>query len=382
MKKILLPCCLILLASRAIAQHLPNENIGHFTTSHSIKQTGLSLLDTRSKQFFFLGESRHGMRQTPSVMLTLLKHLNKTANTRILALEHGYSVAYMLNKYLATKDSVLLREISKNSMLWGKENYTFIQDLAVYNDQLPSDQKIIVRSIDIEFKAEPAVFVINEFIGNRTIPMILQKTLGEFKKIFDEKNVHRQSFDGLNIFHYYDRKRMVAMITDTYLDYQINKTIYSEFFGSNATHFDRIIQDLYAGYVRFNARRPNANFKFRDDIIYQRFVDLMNGYPTTGILCTIGAAHLKPKSSGSRSPVKDQSLTIVVHGDLKGRILNRKLRNLNSYLDGALSKNDFTLIRHADNVKRFKSSFAQCNYSIFMRDGKELTPFEKSFTGK
>ena len=79
-------------------------------------------------------------------------------------------------------------------MFWGKENWDFFQNLRAFNLTLPQEERIYVASIDIEYKMESAIFVINEIIGEREIPASLESTVGAFKTLFQRKKNHREQY--------------------------------------------------------------------------------------------------------------------------------------------------------------------------------------------
>jgi len=186
---------------------------------------------------------------------------------RILAIEQGQSTAHLINQYLASEDTLMLRKIARNTMFWGKENYAFFQDLLAFNKTLPEEERIIVKSIDIEYKMESAIFVINELIRDKAIPPSLEETIGRFQQIFEEKRTHREQFDGLSVMFYYDKEMVTQLVRYTLYDLDNQPSTYTDFFGSDFVQFAMMILDMDDG-LTFDYTNPNTNYKFRDRLIY------------------------------------------------------------------------------------------------------------------
>ena len=368
------------------AQPIYHEYVNSIDIDSNDNYDGFQFLDTEEKHLFFLAESQHAIRMTPVVTLKFLKYLHDEANVRILAIEHGYSVEYLINQYLDRQDTTLLRQISRNSMYWGKENYAFLKELALYNNQLPDNEKILVKSIDIEYKQESALLLIRKLIGEKEIPIPLIPTLGEFKRIVDDKKEHREQFDGLNLLFYYDKAEVANLVSSSLSHIESSKKLYSDFFNDDFTHFNTIIEDLEKG-IRFDYTNSNSNYKYRDDIIYEKFVSLIEEHPNTGILCAIGLRHTTEKSSGNRldsqagSPLVNKVMTIRISALQKKGISKKNLRKLNDSLDDFLLTNRSTLIKH-DKTVRFLRQAGLYDYTLFINDVNKLTPFKNSYYGK
>ena len=161
------------------------ENDGDFS--------GYDILDTPQKQLFVLAEHWHNIKMVPQATLKVLRFLHEESNVRILAIEHGKSVAFMINEYLRTGEEEMLQHITRNTMFWGMENRKFFENLRSFNQTLPAKDQIVVKSIDIEYKQEAAIFMINRFIGQKEIPGELSSTVGEFQRIYLETLEHRES---------------------------------------------------------------------------------------------------------------------------------------------------------------------------------------------
>ena len=346
--------------------------------------TGYELIDPDNSTLFVLAEHWHNIKSVPDATFKLLQYLHQKANVRIVAIEHGKSVAYMINEYLESGDEVQLSHITRNTMFWGKENRVFFQALRKFNLSLPADQRISVESIDIEYKQESAIFMINKFIGDQSVPSSLDETVGTFQRIYEETREHRESYEGLSIMYYYDRELVEQLVIQTINDLEDDSQKYIDFFGENFSAFATMILEMDDG-LTFDYTNPNQHYRFRDRLIYKNFIELVEAYPNTGILCPIGMRHMMKNSSLSdldirpSSPLKDQVTYIRVSSLFKKSLNAGDLKKINFNFPNQLKVNDATLIKHSDENNALKSAKG-FDYTLFINENGSLTPFENVLT--
>lgn len=379
--KLTLIIILSLFGGATLAQTSPN--IRSVSVENNDDFSGFELIEPGDNQLFVLAEHWHNIRSVPKATLKLLRYLHKEGNVRILAIEQGASAAHMINNYLNSGDTTELREIIRNTLFWGKENWTFFEDLRAFNLTLPEKDRVIVQSIDIEYKMASAIYVINELIGDKRIPRSLETTLGTFKKIFEDTRAHRESYQGLSVMYYYDRDLVESLILMTIDELESKSDTYMKFFGDDFITFATMILDMDDG-LTFDYTNPNNNYKFRDRLIYKKFQTLVEENPKTGILCVIGMRHATKGSSIykldklSFSPLFDQVAIIKVSAFFNKLITSSDLRKVNFNYPKQLKANGATLIKHDPNDGVLKSS-KFFDYTLFINDNGELTPFEKVY---
>lgn len=345
---------------------------------------GYELLDIGDNQLFVLAEHWHNIQKVPLATLKLLQYLHQEANVRILAIEQGESVAFMINNYLESGDTTILKEITRNTLFWGKENRSFFEELRNFNLTLPLDEQIGVWSIDIEYKMASAIYVINELIGDNEIPASLSETVGAFKFLFDDTKEHREQYDGLAVMFYYDKELIEGLLLKTLNDLELNSKEYISFFGDDFVQFATLILEMDDG-LTFDYTNPNTNYKFRDRLIYNKTVDLVEENPNTGILCVIGMRHATKGSSMRKlndlsfSPLYGKVMTIRVSALLNKLITSSDLKRFNFNYPQQLKSNPATLIKHQQDDSALKSS-KEFDYTIFINASGNLTPFEKVYT--
>lgn len=346
--------------------------------------SGFELLDVQKKRLFVLAEHWHNIKMVPQATLKVLRYLHENANVRILAIEHGKSVAFMINEYLETGDEQMLQHITRNTMFWGMENRAFFKDLRSFNQALPREERVMVQSIDIEYKQEAAIFMINQFIGAKEIPNELSSTVGEFKRIYEESKAHRESYDGLAIMYYYDRDFVQQLVIQTINELEDESDKYIKYFGEDFSNFATMILEMDDG-LTFDYTNPNQHYRFRDRLIYRNFVELTQANPEVGILCPIGMRHMMKNSSLSdlnirpSSPLKDQVSYIRVSALYKKSINAGDLKKVNFNFPNQLKVDAATLIKHDNRISALKSGKG-FDYTLFINDTGNLTPFENTLT--
>lgn len=369
--------------SEVLAQ--TSTNIQSISVGKDENFQGYDLIDIENNQVFVLAEHWHNIRTVPRATMKILQYLHKEANVRILAIEQGASAAHMINSYLQSGDTTILRHITRNTMFWGKENWEFFEDLYAFNRTVPEEQRIFVRSIDIEYKMESAIYVINELIAGREVPESLENTVGIFKQLFENTRAHRESYQGLSVMYYYDREVVESLVLKTIDEMERKSDEYTSFFGDDFVQFATMILEMDDG-LTFDYTNPNNNYKFRDRLIYKKFVSLAEEYPDTGILCVIGMRHATKGSSIykldklSFSPLENQVLIFKISALFNKLIISSDLRKFNYNYPGQLKTNSATLIKHSADDTALKSS-KDFDYTLFINSTGELTPYEHIYKG-
>ncbi len=375
--------CIFLLSISAISAQSSSSNLATISIEKDNNFDGFEMLSLENQKLFVLAEHWHYIRSVPKATMKILRYLHQQGNVRILAIEQGQSVAHLINQFLSTGDTLVLRKITRNSMFWGKENYAFFQDLREFNMTLSDDEHIVVQSIDIEYKMEPAILVINELIGDKSIPTSLEPTLGRFQQMFEESQEHREQFDVLAVLHYYDKKITTQLVEYTLYELRNDSSRYIEFFGSNYDQFYTMIEDMFHGLI-FDYTNPNSKYRFRDRLIYGKITELVNNNPNNAILCVIGMRHATKRSSisklntNSSSPLLSKVLKIRISAMHNKSILSGDLHRINFTFPNQLKTQKATMIKHDSNDPTFKSKKG-FHYTMFINNDGNLTPYTNAY---
>lgn len=375
-----------ILASFLLIAQTPDSYIRSVSLEDNADFTGFDLMNLEDQRLFVLAEHWHNIRSVPKATMKVLRYLHQTANVRILAIEQGRSAAMMINQYLTTGDATLLEQITRHTMFWGQENRAFFIQLRAFNQSLPAQERIHVQSIDIEYKMESAVYVINQWLADKTIPDELQRTIGFFKLIYDESKGHREQYDGLAVLFYYDKESVRKLVDFTLGDLQQQPESYRAFFDEKFEDFAAMLTDMKNGLI-FDYTNPNTNYKFRDLLIYGKLNDLLAKYPDQAILCVIGMRHTTKGSSiyqlgvDAKSPVRNRVTNIRISALYNGSFMSPDLRRINFSEPKKLKNQPASLIRHDPKDPTFKST-KSFDYTLFINDDGSLTPYPKVYKGE
>lgn len=334
------------------------------------------------KSVVIVAEYAHNMIAMPRTTLKLLQHLHKANNTRALVIEAGASTAWLINKFLDSQDTLLLRDIARHTFFWGIEHWEFWQELAIWNEQLPVDEKIKVVSADIEIKQESVVLALNILMQQKDIRASMPG-LKTFRDVFDEHSTQRNRFNALNVPYYYDKGRCEGAAKQTLTDIDNRPNEYHLAFGSDLPLVKTMLQDLLSQY-KYDYQ--DRNFVWRDKIIYQKLLDIHASGLTT-FLYVVGEKHTYAGASSYRlgheptSPLKGRVVLI----DITGRKPNGKFQEA-----AAVSKlsrlfpetfcADCNVIIHNDGSSRLLTQTP--NYTIAFKNYEHVRRFTRTFDGE
>lgn len=151
----------IILTNSSVTYGQQTGPIANLNVEYGQPAKGFEILDMESKDVVIVGENAHNRIDMPRTTLKLLQHLHEVNNTRALVIEAGASTAWLINRFLDTQDTLLLRDIARHTFSWGIEHRELWLALAKWNEQLSAAKKIKVVSADIEIKQESVVLALN-----------------------------------------------------------------------------------------------------------------------------------------------------------------------------------------------------------------------------
>jgi hypothetical protein len=346
--------------------------------------SGFDLINLTDSQVFIIAEDFHNRRLAPAMTLKFIQFLYQREKIRTIAIEGGISTAFLLNSYLESGDTTLLRDIARHTFFWSKEHFVYYQALAAWNNTLPSDQRIVFESADIEIKQESVILALNMILSNRSIPVTISK-LESFKTIFKEKESHRKQYLGLNVQYYYDKKRCSTLVDEVLADFKLNEGAYKTFFNEKYNFFKTMMTDLKAQYI-FDYH-TNSKFMYRDNIMFDKLVAIAKRHPE-GFLQVVGAKHTRPGSSSFRlkhedgSPAKDHVLIMNLTGrKTNGKYLGAKAvtRFAAQYSDLFKPGKNMIIENDGSNELLDNSNF---DYTLALMDNDHVSPFSNSYWGK
>lgn len=338
---------------------------------------GFELFQPGNNRVFIIAEDVHNRIYVPALTLKFLQYLHTHKNIRTLCIEGGTSTAYLINRYLTTQDSTLLREIVRHTFYWSKEHHLFLKNLATWNNSLPASDRITVRSADIEIKQESVILALNLMMKGKKIPPVIS-SLETFNTLFSEKEKHKEQYQALNVEFYYNKQKSRELVDYILSDIDTNSG-YQNFFGEDFTMFKTMMIDLKSFY-KFNYKR-DSKFKFRDDIIHEKLIALGNDIPE-GFLYVVGARHTRPGSSSFRlrhedtSPLKNKVVVINTTGKVrKEKYMGAKaVSEISTKYPEVFASNAF--------IKNENAGGQYFDYTLAFNTNRHVAPFANSYTGK
>lgn len=343
---------------------------------------GFEIFEIGDKDVVIIGEDAHNRIDMPRTTLKFFQHLHKLNHTRVLALEAGASTAWLINEFLESQDTLLLREIARHTFFWGIEHSEFLTELAKWNEHLPEEEKVSVASADIEVKQESVVLALNRLMQHREIPTSMTG-LKAFRDVFEEKAMHRNQFDALNVRYYYDKGRCEKAAKETLVDMDSRPEQYELFFGSNLQLVKTMLKDLIALY-KFNYK--DSNFVERDRIIYQKLVNL-HAAGVTRFLYVVGGKHTGVGASSHRlehepgSPFNKRVVFVNITGrKSNGRFEGAKDVSALSRLLPKIFCPDCDVAIHNDGTNKLLTQIP--NYTIAFKNDEHVRRFKRTYVGK
>ena len=372
----------VLLISPGIARAQQSGPIAVLNVDYHQPANGFEILKMESKDVVIVGEDVHNRIDMPRTMLKLLQHLHNVNNTRVLVIEAGSSTAWLINRFLDTQDTLLLRDIARHTFYWGIEHKEFWQELAKWNEQLSVDEKIKVVSADIEIKQESVVLALNILMQRKELTTSMSG-LKTFRDVFEERSTHRNQFNALNVNYYYDKDRCERAADQAVIDISNRPNEYESLFGGDFPLVKTMLQDLLSQY-KYNYK--DWNFVWRDKIIYQKLLDI-HASGLTRFMYVVGAKHTGVGASSYRleheatSPFNGRVVLINITGKKSsGKFEGARGVTELSRLFPETFRTDCHVIIHNDSTSALLTQMP--NYTIAFKNNEHVRKFERTFVGK
>ncbi len=340
---------------------------------------GFEILDIESKDVVIVSENAHNRIDMPRTTLKLLQHLHEVNNTRALVIEAGASTAWLINRFLDTQDTLLLRGIARHAFYWGIEHSELWLELAKWNEQLSADKKIKVVSADIEIKQESVVLALNMLMQQKDIDASMSG-LKTFRDVFKERSEHRNQFDALNVKYYYDKGRCETAANQTLKDINDRPNHYMSFFETDLPFVRIMLQDLLSQY---NYNYNDRKFIWRDQIIYQKLLDI-HASGVTRFIYVVGEKHTYIGASSYRlgheatSPLKGRVVLIKSTGKKSNGTFQEagELTKLSRLFPEKFCEECHVII-HNDSSSKPLTQIQ--DYTIAFKNNEHVRKFKKTF---
>ncbi len=262
---------------------------------------GFEILDEQidKHRLILSGENHNYTNENISIEMKLFRYLVKKKGFKHLIIEQGYSLGQMLNTYIATGDTFILRKIKNCSF---RSFYSFTKNLRTLNLSLPDSQKFSVHCIDVERFFHPAVGYMSYLLPkNKTIPDELLIHIEGLKSLeaylMGGNNYQRWNSDkdgGIDYNYYYysdgsisDEKTINLIIHS----FDSLNAIYKNYLGENYNAFEKVINSLRDKNYHQSLSSSAQEIIYREQFIYKKFENLANLYPNDKFYGQFGRCH-------------------------------------------------------------------------------------------
>lgn len=129
-----------------------NNSKLNLDNTNYIKDLEILKDDVNKNDIILMGEW-HGIADTESIRIKLLKFLKDEIDLDYVILETSYSFAYIANKYLESGDERILKSLFESyngTYLYTKEEYNFIKEIYDLNSNSNGKKDIRLVGIDLE----------------------------------------------------------------------------------------------------------------------------------------------------------------------------------------------------------------------------------------
>jgi len=238
-----------------------------------------SLIDTRGKRIFLLGES-HGIAINEDLDLALLRYLHRNAGVRVYFSEMSHAQACLLNRYLETGDEDLLDFVFvefRNTSLWTREHREFIHKFRAWNTSLDRRDRVRIAGVDVEHQPRIAMRFLADSVleAGHTVPRAIKTTLSRLNDLRDGPSETARQFAA----------ELVSSI-------QRNRADYSAFLGDRLLDFEIVATNLQKSDEFYGNRDRSKAGAIRDRAMYETFRKLYPRFAGETCYGRWGADHI------------------------------------------------------------------------------------------
>jgi len=282
----LLAAWLIFFPQGLFSQNLPRDFGHHQLAALPIEPDTLPdtlpMLDTvvRDYRFFFVGEEHHKQINS-AIQLTFLLYLHHHAQVRNLIIEGSYSTGFLINQYLQTGETGLLRKALTNIPVCPEDQMAIYQRLYAYNQNLPAEQRIQVAGIDLEHSPELALQVLHTWLPAQPeqVPEDLVPIVARIK------DLHRSP--------YFYPKEVKRFFKSLHRSLTHNPPAHRQLWGPYHDRAQLIVTNVMASY-RFNVIKAmifERVWRRREEQMYANFLALQPHLAKGGCFAQFGLLH-------------------------------------------------------------------------------------------
>lgn len=271
--------------------------------------------DLSGKQIILSGEN-HGISKMIKMDINLIKYLQQQKGLRHYIYELDYLTCKKISEYLATGDEACLTaafsSIPGCGLMFVSEKYQTFLDLYEFNLTLPAGDRIDVIGIDTN-KETFARYTeeIKNILSSATAPAEIEDTVTML--------INLPLTSDWNSLYLLRKNLLKAK-----MDINDKKSIYTSFLGGNSLSELRLIINEQIGAIDYSDTNIPGIIReqYRENMLYENTLILLEKYPTDVFYGQWGAAHVRRSQcagihwfaelldKSESSPVKGKVLSI------------------------------------------------------------------------
>lgn len=253
---------------------------------------------------FFIGENHKYRISNSRQQLKMLKYLHKQTGVKHIFMEFGYSRGFLVNEYIHTGDSTILK---------GLENFTyeeysdFYKELYEYNQTLEEGNKISIHGIDLERSFLTGIKLIRMMMPEKekTIPKEISLTVetiisldGYNTSIWEEYKDESSSKNSgtLSYSRYYGQFNQTLSLKGILENFTEFEDLYKLYYGVNFEIVERVMHGLKCEQKRLelDGKKMIQGPIYREDFMFTSFMELVENNPGEKFFGEFGRCHTSP----------------------------------------------------------------------------------------
>jgi len=254
--------------------------------------SGFEILDAQidSHRLVISGEDHRYVNKNIAIETKLLRYLIKKKGFKHLLIEQGFSLGQMLNKYMITGDSILLKKIQNCS---DESYYRFSKNLRTLNNSLADSQKFTIECIDVErFYDQPVSYMNYLLPKDKKIPedliLDVEALISLEAYLNKESNYDRYGNQKNDEYYNISVRKSIRHILRSY---DSLNTSYKAYLGANFNEFDLVIKSISEKIYHETFNNMAQGIIYREQYMFKKFEGLANKYPNDRFFGQFGRCH-------------------------------------------------------------------------------------------
>ena len=252
---------------------------------------------------FFIGENHQYRVSNSKQQIKMFKYLHKTVGAKNLCLEFGYSRGYLINQYVQTGDTTILKDLDNFTY---DEYVKFYKELYEFNQTLSEDDKITIYGIDLERSYLTSVrLMMMQLPENKKVPEELKLSLEALKSldgyntdIWEKYNVDKKNISTSSRYYGHGRYNanqynQLSTLNGVIENFEENDSIYKTYLGSNYNRYNRIVEGLKleADRISYTNKGMMQARILREKFMYDKFSAIVDSLPGEKFFGEFGRCH-------------------------------------------------------------------------------------------